>query len=139
MFNGEYAISTDNGETWNEHSLTSQILIYLLDTDRTGTWVICINGETLSVSSITDIIINSIATDCKGTWIMCGNNGNYAISTDNGETWSANSLTITSTLYSIAIDCKGTWIMCGSGEKHTKSTDNGETWKDTFNCIISER
>lgn len=134
--NGAFYRSTDNGLTWSIYSDPSlKQQAQKIETDGNGVWValhvygtgvFCSTsvdngitwGAEVAVARTTGMTALAFKTDRNGTWVASLSSGRPAISTNNGQTWSAagsgpSSITATA----IETDGNGYWIFgTGSGQ-----------------------
>jgi hypothetical protein len=69
---------------------------------------------------------NSVATDSNGIWVVVGSGGQVGISTDNGKTWTTQTLGASVRWYGVAYS-NGVWVAVGSFGQISVSTD-GTNW-----------
>jgi photosystem II stability/assembly factor-like uncharacterized protein len=134
---GAISVSTD-GTTWTaKYAYSSDMgfsdVAYCYDK-----WIVVINNYTFFYMSTdgqtwtTQTVVNSVGWNgiaCNndiGLIVLVGDNGQIATSTDNGTTWSTQ--TVGSNNWKRVVYGNGRWVAVGDNGQIATSTDNGTTW-----------
>jgi len=129
--------SLDGGATWSATQTTINNGVYgipngtFMGAKDTDIFRSTDNGATFSsVFTTLTARVNDFSTDQAENWVAVGSSGGFALSSDNGATWSLNSTDSfgSNDVAGVTTDRDGTWVAIGQGSNIAVSSDNGANW-----------
>ena len=133
---GGVAISSNNGDTWNQSGLQSK-LTYAIVVDPDGRifagaidgiYRSTDNGTTFTRVALEGSQVNSLTVKPNGDLFAGVNYSGAYRSTDHGNTWTQQNSGLSGlNVSSVVYDPSNNSLLCGSDQVY-RSTDNGSTW-----------